>query len=478
MSQQQNQNMDKVLGRADVLFLAFGAMIGWGWVVLAGSWVNSAGSLGAMLAFLLGGILVIFVGLTYSELTAAMPLVGGEQVFCYRAMGVGPAFIGTWAILLGYISVVAFEAVALPTVVEYLFPNYMQGYLWTIAGWDVYASWVAVGVVGSILVMMLNYVGVKVAAFLQTVFTIGIALVGLMLITGSLFTGSSANMQPFFVGGFNGVFAVLLMTPLMFVGFNVIPQAAEEINLPYKAIGKVLILSVFMAAVWYILVIFGVARAMTASQMAGSSLGTADAMTVLFGGTWAGKILIVGGICGIITSWNGFYIGGSRAIYAMAQARMLPAFLGKLHPKYKTPSNAILLIGAMTTIAPLFGRKMLVWLVDAGGLGIMVAYAMVALSFVILRKKAPDMERPFKVSNGNFVGYVAVILSAIFVILCMPGSPTALIWPFEWAIVGAWAAIGAVLYFWARSTYGVNEADKRMREHVFGRNKDKKGNVA
>ncbi|MBF7081531.1 amino acid permease [Desulfallas sp. Bu1-1] len=475
---QQKQNLEKVLGRTDVLFLAFGAMIGWGWVVLAGSWVNSAGSLGAMLAFLLGGILVIFVGLTYSELTAAMPKVGGEQVFCYRAMGVTASFIGTWAILLGYISVVAFEAVALPTVVEYLFPNYIKGYLWTIAGWDVYATWAAMGVVGSILIMIFNYIGIKVAAFLQNVFTVGIALVGLLLITGSLLNGTPANMEPLFVGGFKGMFAVLLMTPLMFVGFNVIPQAAEEINLPYKAIGKVLILSVFMAAFWYIAVIFSVGMAMTAEQMTKSSLVTADAMTILFNGSWAGKILIVGGICGIITSWNAFYIGGSRAIYAMAQAKMLPAFLGKLHPKYKTPHNAVLLIGILTTLAPLFGRKMLVWLVDAGGLGIMLAYTMVALSFVILRKKEPHMDRPFKVSNGNFIGYGAVILSAIFILLCMPGSPTALIWPYEWAIVLVWTILGVGLYFWARSAYGINEADKRMREHVFGSESQRKDNAA
>lgn len=475
---QQKQNLDKVLGRTDVLFLAFGAMIGWGWVVLAGSWINSAGSLGAMLAFLLGGILVIFVGLTYSELTSAMPKVGGEQVFCYRAMGVTASFIGTWAILLGYISVVAFEAVALPTVVEYLFPDYIKGYLWTVAGWDVYATWAAVGVVGSILIMIFNYIGIKVAAFLQNVFTVGIALVGLLLIGGSLFNGTPANMEPLFVGGFKGIFAVLLMTPLMFVGFNVIPQAAEEINLPYKAIGKVLILSVFMAAFWYIAVIFSVGMAMTAEQMTKSSLVTADAMAILFNGSWASKLLIVGGICGIVTSWNAFYIGGSRAIYAMAQAKMLPAFLGKLHPRYKTPYNAVLLIGILTTLAPLFGRKMLVWLVDAGGLGIMLAYTMVALSFVILRKKEPHMDRPFKVGNGTFIGYGAVILSALFILLCLPGSPTALVWPYEWAIVLVWTVLGAGLYFWARSVYGIGEADKRMREHVFGPPSGKRGNAA
>ncbi len=80
MSNNQNQEMAKTLGRADVLCLAFGAMIGWGWVVLSGNWIATGGSLGAALAFLVGGFIVIFIGLAYSELTAAMPLAGGEQV--------------------------------------------------------------------------------------------------------------------------------------------------------------------------------------------------------------------------------------------------------------------------------------------------------------------------------------------------------------------------------------------------------------
>jgi amino acid transporter len=467
VSKGNNDNFIRVLSRKDVLVLAFGAMIGWGWVVLTGSWVNAAGSLGAMLAFLLGGLLVILVGLTYSELTSAMPLVGGEHVYSFRAMGVTASFICTWAIILGYVSVVAFEAVALPTVVEYLFPSYKQGYLWTIAGWDVYASWAAVGIIGSIFITIVNYLGIRLAALLQLIFTIGIGLVGLLLISGAMFSGSTANMDPLFVNGMKGLFAVVIMTPFMFVGFDVIPQAAEEINIPYKSIGKILIFSVFLASIWYILVIFGVSRALTPAQMSDSSLVTADAMTALFGGVWAGKLLIIGGICGILTSWNGFYIGGSRAIYAMSQAKMLPAFLGKLHPKYKTPYNAIILIGLFSMAAPLFGRKMLVWLVDAGGLGIVVAYFMVALSFVILRKREPEMERPFKVGHGMIIGYLAVALSLVFVLLYLPGSPSALVWPYEWMIFLGWVVLGAVFYLWARSSYGRDESYRIMHEHIF-----------
>src|SRR5690606_6555198 len=140
-----DQQLLKLLGNKDVLALAFGAMIGWGWVVTTGLWITEAGSLGAILAFVVGGVLVVFVGLTYAELASALPLAGGEYVYSYKAMGRVASFITTWAIILGYVSVVAFEAVALPTVFEYLIPNYSMGHLYTIAGWDVTATWVGVG---------------------------------------------------------------------------------------------------------------------------------------------------------------------------------------------------------------------------------------------------------------------------------------------------------------------------------------------
>jgi basic amino acid/polyamine antiporter, APA family len=77
----------RILGQKDLIALAFGAMIGFGWVVLVGTWLLDAGSLGAIIAFLIGGILVVFVGLTYSELVSAMPKAGGEHNYAWRALG-------------------------------------------------------------------------------------------------------------------------------------------------------------------------------------------------------------------------------------------------------------------------------------------------------------------------------------------------------------------------------------------------------
>ncbi|MFT9847459.1 APC family permease [Aneurinibacillus sp. REN35] len=439
----EEEKFDRVLTRFDVLALAFGAMIGWGWVVLAGDWVTAAGVIGSVLAFLGGGIMVIFVGLVYAELTAAMPRTGGEHVYIHRAMGYRWSFVGSWAIALGYISVVAFEAVALPTVIEYLFPNYKVGYMWTVAGWEVYASWAAVGVIGSLLITYINYRGIKMAAFFQMICTILIAVVGLALIFGSVATEAPQDTVPLFVGGVAGVFAVLVMTPFMFVGFDVVPQAAEEINLPFKQIGKVLVLSVVMAVFWYLAIVYAVGHSLSLAEIEKSTLSTADAMGAIFNSSIASKLLIIAGIGGILTSWNAFFIGGSRILYAMAESGMLPRALGHLHPTYKTPTNAILLIGVLSVIAPLFGRKALVWLVDAGGLNIVVTYLLVSLSFIILRKKEPGMERPFRAGKSPWIGYVGVLLSGFLAVLYMPGMPAALIWPYEWVLILAWWVCGA-----------------------------------
>ena len=441
----------RVINRRQVLALAFGAMVGWSWVALTGVWIAGAGAVGAMLAFGIGGGIVIFVGLTYAELAAAMPLVGGEHVYSYRALGRTASFVCTWAILLGYASVVAFEAVALPTVLEYLVPGFSRGYLWTIAGWDVNLTWVLTGALAAVVMTVINILGIRTAARLQALVVVIVLLSGLGLFSGAVVAGDTGNSAPLFSGGLAGMLSILVMVPFMFVGFDVIPQSAEEIDLPFAAIGQLLVVSILLAILWYMLVIVAVAMALPESERAISVLPTADAAAALFNGSWAGKLLVVGGIAGILTSWNAFLIGGSRALYALAKAGQVPSTFAALHPRHRTPHHAILLVGGLAVVAPFFGRPAMVWLVDAGGLGIVTAYAMVALSFLVLRAKEPDMDRPYRVRNGKLIGYLAFILSLSIASLYLPWSPAALVWPHEWMIVIGWCVLG-VLFQWFSAT--------------------------
>ena len=264
MDTKKSSEFDKVLGAWDILVIAFGAMIGWGWVVSSGDWIGMGGVVGAALGFVIGGIMVFFVGLTYAELTGAMPQCGGEHVFSHRAMGPMGSFVCTWMIILGYVSVVCFEACALPTIITYIFPSFLKGYLYTVAGFDIYASWLAVAVAVSLFMTYINIRGVKTAAILQTILTVIIGGVGIILIAASSINGDMSNLSgQVFMGEstgsmVKGVLAVAVMTPFYFIGFDVIPQAAEEIDVPLKKIGKILVLSIVMAVVFYALIILAV----------------------------------------------------------------------------------------------------------------------------------------------------------------------------------------------------------------------------
>ena len=300
--EQKTSSFDRVLGAWDILVIAFGAMIGWGWVVSTGTWIQDGGILGAALGFVIGGIMIFFVGLTYAELTSAMPQCGGEHVFSHRAMGPIGSFICTWAIVLGYASVVCFEACALPTIITYIFPDFLQGYLYTVAGFKIYASWLAVAVGMSLLMTWINIRGVKAAAKLQTILTVIIGAAGILLIVASAITGSVSTLAPqAFVGEDTGttikaVLAVAVMTPFYFIGFDVIPQAAEEIKVPLKKIGSILILSVVCAVLFYALVIVAVGLVLTGPEILasenGTGLVTADAMAKAMNSATMAKVII------------------------------------------------------------------------------------------------------------------------------------------------------------------------------------------
>ena len=444
---------DRILREKDVFAIAFGAMIGWGWVVLVGSWVNGAGSLGAMIACLIAACMIIFEGLIYSELISAMPLTGGEQQFSMRAMGKNGSFICTWGLILSYVGVAAFEACALPSVLQYIFPDIMQGYMYTIAGFDVYASWVAIGSISAFILTLINIRGVGTAAKLQNWLTYIIAAIGVTLIALSAVKGDMNNMEPLFENRYKGVLTVTVMTPFMFLGFDVIPQAAEEIKVPLKKIGRVMIFSIAMAAIWYVAIIFAVSMAMNADEMLSAQLVTADAMKKLCNNQkLAADVVIIGGVAGILSSWNSFFIGGSRAIFALSEIKLIPEVFSKLHKKYKTPYVSIIFVGVLSMIAPFFGKQMLTWLTNVGSFGAVLAYFFVALSFILLRKNEPEMKRPYRVRFPRIVGTMAFILTACMLVLYIPGLPSGFSKE-ELIIAVAWTLLGVLCYVFSISSW-------------------------
>lgn len=223
----------------------------------------------------------------------------------------------------------------------------------------------------------------------------------------------------------------------------------QEINMPLKRLGRMMILSIAMAVGFYALVVLAIGYVMNGNQMVtsmqGAGLVTADAMAIAFNSHTMAKVLILGGLCGIITSWNSFLIGGSRVMFAMAKSRMIPSSFAKLHPVYKTPIVALLLLGLTSIITPFFGRVMLVWIVDAANFACCLAYCIVSLSFVVLRKKKADLKRPYRVGHAYWVGIMAVLMSGFMAAMYLiPGSACTLVWQ-EMVIVVGWTLLGIFL---------------------------------
>ncbi|GAB3187442.1 APC family permease [Nesterenkonia suensis] len=436
------------LGRLETFFLGFGAMIGFGWIVLTGDWLNSAGTLGAAAAFIIGAIIMALVGLVYSELVSAMPLAGGEHNYLLRGFGPRLAMLGSWGIVGGYVTVVAFEAVAIPRTVAYIFPQVHQIPLWTVADSPVHLTWALIGSGTAVLLTWLNIRGIKPASLFQTSVILFVVVVAVVMLAAALFGGEPSHAEPLFTGGTAGIIAVLVMVPFLFVGFDVIPQSAEEVKLSPQKIGRLVVVSVLAAAAFYILIVLTTSVALPAAEMGEFDLATADAMAVLMDSQVWGNLVVAGGLAGLLTSWNAFLIGASRLIWAMANAGMLPAWFAKLHPRNGTPVNALLFIGGLSVIAPFFGEAMLVWLVDSGSPSIVITYLLVAVVFLVLRRREPQMPRPMRVGGrselgGLAVGLSAAVASAAMLVLYLPGMP-AFLEPQPWLMFGLWWLLGII----------------------------------
>ena len=443
--------LDKTFTSKDIFALAFGTMVGWSWIMLSGIWANNAGMLGAVIAFAAGAVMCIFVGLAYAELTPALPYTGGSVVYSFKAMGYWPSVIAGLAACFSYIGIIALEGPAFATAIDYIIKIPRIGYLWTVCGFDVYVTWALIGTAGAVVLTWVNIRGASMTAVFQKTANFGKIGVGVLFVFGGLMHGNTEYVTPLFTDG-KGFIATLVMVPAMFVGFDVIPQSAGEMNISPKKIPRLLIISILASAAWYILMIFATCISAPLDVRLTGEIPVADAMAYAFGGMFWGKVCIIGALCGIITAWNGFIFACARCLYAMSNARMLPAFLGKLHPKYNTPYIAVLISGVISAASCFMGKEAISWFVNASSFGVIILYIMDVLALIFLRRKYPEIKRPYMIKRFTPVALAAIIAVVAFGALYMPFGPSALS-AIEWSFAVVWFAAGFILALWCRFRY-------------------------
>jgi len=247
--------------------------------------------------------------------------------------------------------------------------------------------------------------------------------------------------------------AVFVTVPFWYVGFDTIPQAAEERreDSPLHRLGLYVVLAIVGSTVFYIAVILGAGMAGPWQDIIGTDLPTAAAFSSAFESEMLVKLVLVAGLIGLLTSWNGFFLAGSRVLFSLGRGRIIHASFGQTHVKYGTPAKAVLFSGLVTFLSACLGRGAIVAFVDVGSFCIALAFLGVALSLIQLRKAFPDLERPYRMPGGNALAYVAAAGSLfILCVMLVPGSPSRLVWPLEWFILGTLSLTGIGFWFAAR----------------------------
>jgi amino acid transporter len=446
--------LKKAIGGIGFFALAFGSMIGVGWITTLDSWFNSAGPGGAMLAFVAGGVLMLLIGLCYAELTPMMPVTGGEIAYAYKAFGTNKAFLVGWFLAFGYLSVSAFEAVSIGMVLGYLFPNLNKIPLYEIHGSTVYAPHILLAFIFTTFIAWINYRGVQVAMNVQVALTALLVGCTFLFVGVGCTHGNFENLHPLFTGdsssaSLKGFMAVFVMAPFWFVGFDTIPQAAEERS-PGQGVTKLglyIIMAIIGSTIFYILIMLAAGMIAPWQETVKNDLPTAAAFETAFESPIMVKLVLSAGAIGLLTSWNGFFIAGTRVLFALGRGHIIDGRFGNTHDTFGTPSNAIIFSGIVTAIAACLGRGALIALVDVGSFCIAVAFLGVSLSLLQLRKTHPHAERPYRLPYASVVATLAA-LGSLFILIAMviPKSPVFLVWPLEWAILVPLCIAG--ILFW------------------------------
>ncbi|MFS0689424.1 APC family permease [Sporosarcina sp. 179-K 8C2 HS] len=473
----EREVLEKNLKPSWVWAIAFGSSIGWGAFILPGDWIAEAGPAGAMIGVFLGAIVMMFIAVSYGVLIKKHPVSGGEFAYAFLSAGKTWAFITGWFLALGYACIVALNASALSLLLKYLFPSFMkQLFLYEIAGWEVYLPEIIISSLAILFFAYLNIRGNGFSGKLQFLFSIvlilGVATMGVYTFAFADFP--IENMKPAFPEGKSPLISILLIlaiAPWAYVGFDNVPQAAEEFNFsPRKAFGLI-IMSLLASGLVYATMIGVTSWTFAPGENVNNSnlWLTGDIISSSFGAVGV-IVLAIAISMGIFTGLNGFFHSSSRLLFAMSRGKTLPAFFADLHPKYNTPYKSIMFIALFTLPSAWFGREALIWIVDMSSIGVSIAYFFTCFTAYKVLSWARN-DKGLEVSPiKKTIAFLGAVFSIMFVLLLIvPGSPAQLGTPSIVALL-IWIVLGVTFFTSIYKSFRVLGRDE-MSYYILGQKK-------
>lgn len=431
------EHLPRTIGLFQLTMLGVGATIGTGIFVALTTAVPAAGP-AVILAFVLAGITAALTALCYAELASTIPVSGSSYSYAYATLGEFVAFIVGACLLLEY--AVSASAIAVG------WGQYLNEMLVDLVGWrmpDAIAkapgsggvfNLPAVVLVGSCMVLLLR--GVKESTTINAVLVV-LKLLILAFFVVVAFSGFHAgNLQPFMPMGLAGVGTAAGSIFFSYIGIDAVSTAGEEVKNPRKTLPLGIVLSLLIVTAVYILVALAAVGAQPWTAFAGQEAGLAVILRNLTGQAWTSLILCVGAIVSIFSITLVVMYGQTRILYAMSRDGLLPKLFQRLDPKTHSPDLNTYIVAAF--IAVLAAFVPLDVLMNLTSMGTLIAFAIVSLGVIILRRIQPDLPRGYKVP-------LYPVLPVLSVAFC-----GYLVWKLPvdtWVLFAVWVAGACAIYF-------------------------------
>ena len=468
--------LQRRLSPMHVWAIAFGCVIGWGSFINPGKkFLTNSGVAGTAIAMILGAIVMIIIAFSYAYMVPKYPKAGGEFTFTKMCFGKNMAFVCGWFLTVAYLTNVPMNSTAIGLIVDGLDGTadiLKWGFHYSIAGFDIYAGEMLLAMFILILFGYLNIIGVQKAAFVQTILSSLLVICVFTLFVAALISSKAQgiNMQPvwgfdkaaaiaanattenineFAHAGTAGILSAILATfaiaPWAYVGFDAIPQAAEEFNFSFKKVSFIMIIAIIFGCFVYVSnnTVAAAALANWPDRVMAGEWVVLVAAEELLGGF--GKILVGLGVsCAVLSGIMGFYLASSRLMYSMSRDGYLPAWFGKVDAKYGTPKNAMIFCVIVSLSGPILGREALGWFVDMSAIGASIGYFFTSAATLVTLKKVGD-GTPF-LKAMSITGIVFSVAFMVLQLIPIPGLSGVHFGKESYIMLAVWVALGLVFY--------------------------------
>lgn len=478
-----SNSLRRQLSPMHVWAIAFGCVIGWGSFINPGKkFLPNSGVAGTTIAMILGALVMIIIAFSYAYMVPKYPNAGGEFSFAKNTFGKHMAFLCGWFLVVAYLTNVPMNSTAIGLIVDGLDGSadiLKFGFHYNIAGFDIYMGEMLLSMMVLILFGWLNMIGVRKAGIVQTILSSLLVTCVFVLFLSAVFSAKAkgVNMRPIWgfdkaaakaagavtvnisqyahtgtAGVLSAILATFAIAPWAYVGFDAIPQAAEEFNFSFKKVSFIMMIAIVFGCFVYV------------SNNAVAAAALENWPERVMAGDWVlliaaeellgnlGKVLIGLGVsCAVLSGIMGFYLASSRLMYSMSREGYLPEWFGKVNEKYGTPRNAILFCILVSLSGPILGREALGWFVDMSAIGASIGYFFTCASTLKTEKRDGDGSAFLRAMAITGIGFSLAFM--ILQLIPIPGLSGVHFGKESYIMLVVWVLLGLIFYLKQRKKF-------------------------